>query len=205
MSQTVASQPVSKIQGRECICCDLVTFDPLLFYDNCQSSQNLRLILTINFCESKEEPIPLKDGSIVNIIFGIKRGNLECGLTNARMDLNKGNSFDNEIYNWRVMHCGIPEAPKWKFTLLNGSEFLEGSLKDQCLGIIDLLEVGKYFELEAIFKINVNRNHIKVICSDRGSVTKTKIQRESEIGLCLQYLQEKYRLDNYVSRVVVNI
>ncbi|MEH1846941.1 MAG: hypothetical protein V7L25_18585 [Nostoc sp.] len=202
MSQNnVASNPVSRTQSEDYIC-NLVTFEPLLFNDNCQLLQNLRLILTITFCRT-EVVVTLDDGSEVNIIFGIKTGNLIFTLKNGRMPLNNRKTFDNIRYRWRVIHRGISQSPEWNFTLLNGSEFLEGALQNKYLGIIELLEVGKYFELEAIFKINVNLNHIKVICTDSKSVNK--IQKGTEIACFLRELKNQYRLDNYVSKVVVYI
>lgn len=86
--------------------------------------------------------------------------------------------------------------------MLNGSEFLQGALRDEFLGIIELLKERNDFELEAKFKIDkVSLNNIKVICTDSNPVNKK--QQASEIRLFLQELEKTYRLDNYVSRVVV--
>ncbi|MBH8566667.1 hypothetical protein I8748_31710 [Nostoc sp. CENA67] len=207
MSQNnVASKPVSKIQLDECICCDLVTFVPLLFDENCQSSHNLRLNLTITFTES-QLTIPLDNSSGVNIVFCIKRGVLELKLKNGKMDLHERNTLRNEIDNLIGIPQGSSEAPQWKFTLLNdeNSKCLQGHIQHQNLGIIELLEeVGKYFELEAIFKIQeVNRNHIKIKYLDVE--IEDKIQKENFISYFLNYLQEQYKLDNYVKKVIVTI
>lgn len=202
----VASKPISKIQLDECICCDLVTFVPLLFDDNFQSSQNLRLTLTITFTES-QVTIRLPNSSGINIVFCIKRGVLEFKLRNGKMDFHERNTLRNETDNLIGIPQGSFDTPQWKFTLLNdeNSKCLQGHIQHQNLGIIELLEeVGQHFELEAIFKIQeVDRNHIKIKCLDVEIVDK--IQKENYIIYFLHYLKEEYKLDNYVKRVIVKL
>ncbi|MEH2325905.1 MAG: hypothetical protein V7K32_20580 [Nostoc sp.] len=205
MSQNCASTIASKTNFREYID-NLVTLEVQL-YQNFNLLQNFCVKLSITFT-TNEVQVVSRFGKTENIIFGIKRGHLHFRLTNGMMNPSKRYSFDNKKYNWRGIHRGLPEAPEWEFTLSNytkiednvtESSVLHGELKEQFIGLIETTNV---LELEALFKISINRNYIELLESN-GS--KNKKQKESKTALLLNYLKDQDKLKKYVSRVVINI
>ena len=207
MSQNSAS-PVSTTRFSEYIY-NLVTFE-LDVYETVESSQHLCLNLSVTFTTS-EVTIKRFFRPSVSIIFGIKRGNLNLKFKNGKMNLRKRKPFDNERDNWRVIDKGLPEAPGWEFTLLNHSKGvmltqpspLQGEIKNQFIGYIELLKPGEFFELEATFEISINRNHIVVIETD--GVPGNRKQKETKTSAVLKYLKNQNKLEKYLSKVVVNI
>lgn len=206
MSQNCASTIVSKTNFREYVD-NLVTLE-LQLYENFNLLQNFCVKLSITFT-TNEVQVTSPFRKTENIIFGIKRGYLHFKLTNGMMNPSKRYSFDNN--DWRGIHRGSPEAPEWEFTLMNytkiednvkESSVLYGELKEQFIGFIELLENSNVFELEALFKIRIDRNYIELIESN-GS--KNQRQKETKIGLLLNYLENQDKLKKYVSKVVINI
>jgi hypothetical protein len=138
------------------------------------------------------------------IKYGIKNGELYLDLTNGEMLLNKRENIRNKKNNWEGTPVGDTKLPIWEFRINNESingnqpQILRGNLKDEVLGILELLDLNVACEVNAYFKISVNRINIAIIDLDDGT---NKKQKETKIGLLLRYL--KSELENYVSKVVI--
>ena len=161
--------------------------------------------LTIGF-GTPEVKIPINSlfNSTIDIKFGLKNGELCFNLKNGLMPLNQRKCLRSHENNWMGTPLGLRNSPVWEFKidnkLMSATQLgiLNGFLENGNLGIIELLKENEYCELEAIFKISINRNYIKIIDLDDGT---NKKQKETKIGLLLKYL--KNELDTYVSKVVI--
>lgn len=137
-----------------------------------------------------------------DIKYGIKNGELNLDFQNGNMPLNRRENIINEKNNWEGTAVG--SIPSWQFSINNESksgnqiEILHGNLKNEVLGILELLDLNVASEIHAYFKISVNRINIAIIDLDDGT---NKKQKETKIGLLLKYL--KSELENYVSKVVI--
>ncbi|WP_414755234.1 hypothetical protein [Anabaena sp. CCY 9910] len=139
-----------------------------------------------------------------DIKYGIKNGELNLDFQNGKMPLNRRENLINENNNWEGMAVG--SLPSWQFSIKNESksenqlEILYGNIKNEVLGILELLDLNVASEINAYFKISINRINIAIIDLDDGT---NKKQKETKIGLLLKYL--KSELENYVSKVVIQI
>jgi hypothetical protein len=140
----------------------------------------------------------------IDIKYGIKNGELHLGCKNADMPLNRRENLINENNHWEGTPVGDINSPIWEFSinneLINGNQpqILRGNLRNEVLGILELLDVNADCEINTCFKISVNRINIAIIDLDDGT---NKKQKETKIGLLLKYL--KSELDDYVSKVVI--
>ncbi|MBO3460152.1 hypothetical protein G7B40_000210 [Aetokthonos hydrillicola Thurmond2011] len=145
----------------------------------------------INIWSFKEETI--------NIKFGIKSGELCLNLTNGSMPLCERKELLNQYDNWRGIPVGKPEAPVWQFELHNQSsikDILKGSLRQKILGNLKILEADTCCEIEAVFKISLNKDVLAIISPDIS-----KVRKETLKGALVQRL--KPELENYVSKVTL--
>jgi hypothetical protein len=140
----------------------------------------------------------------IDIKYGIKNGELSLDFRNGEMLLNQRENIRNKNDNWEGSPVGNTKLPIWEFRINNESingnqpQILRGNLKDEVLGILELLDLNAACEVNAYFKISVNRINIAIIDLDDGT---NKKQKETKIGLLLRYL--KSELENYVSKVVI--
>ncbi|MDZ8106695.1 MAG: hypothetical protein RM338_13905 [Nostoc sp. DedQUE12a] len=142
----------------------------------------------------------------IDIKFGIKNSELYFYLKNGIMPLKERNLVINQDYNWKGNPTGTQEYPIWEFKLDNESkngnqlQILYGFLKNEVLGILELLKADTCCELKAVLQVSVNRNYIAIIDLDDGINKKNK---ETKIGLLLQYL--KAEIEHYVSQVAIKV
>ncbi len=187
----------------------LVTIE-IKLYQIVNDENNILVNSTISF-GMPEIKIPQKNlfrSSTTDIKFGIKRGELGIKIKNGFMLLDQRKEFLIEIdkNSWKAEPIGKKEYPIWEFMTKKNNEreaeisnqVLHGLHKNQYLGILELLDKNKCCELNACFKISINRMYIEIIDFDDGT---NKKQKETKIGLLLKYL--KPELENYVSKVVI--
>lgn len=169
-------------------------------------SQKVFPVLTIAF-GNPEVKIPRLDEmrKTIDIKFGVKGGELCFSLRNGIMPLNQREQLKNQDYDWEGIPIGTSESPVWEFRCKkelrdeNELKILFGIVKNQNLGIIELLESNICCEVEVAFKISVNRNYI--VITDLDDKTNGKKQKETKIGLLLKFLESE--LENYVSKVTI--
>ncbi|RCJ26185.1 hypothetical protein A6770_26605 [Nostoc minutum NIES-26] len=167
--------------------------------------KKLDVELTIAF-GTPEVKIPVNTllNRTMDIKFGIKNGELYLHLKNVNMPLSQRKPLISQENNWVGTPLGLPNSPIWEFKInnemmsVNESGILYGFLGNVNLGILELLEENTCCEVEAIFKISINRIYIKIIDLDDGTNKKHK---ETKIGLLLRYLKDE--LENYVSKVAI--
>lgn len=140
----------------------------------------------------------------IDIKYGIKNGELFLDFRNGEMLLNKRENIINKNDNWKAIPLGDKKSPVWQFSIDNQSvnenqpQTLHGNLKNEVLGILELLDLNANCEINAYFKTSVNRINVVIIDFDDGT---NKKHRETKIGLLLKYL--KPELEKYVSKVVI--
>lgn len=182
---------------------NLTTFE-LQLYKNLNIQKNYCLNLSITFTTPVAEI-----SQAMSITFAIKKGILQLKITNGKMDLHTRKSFENPKFYWMAIDRGLPETPEWEFSFMEPSTsefqktfcYLYGDIKEQYLGLLELIETSKCLEIEAIFKTCINRDHIEILCSN----DVTKKQKETKIGKLLRFLKKPEQLGNYVSKIIIKV
>ncbi|MBD2415837.1 hypothetical protein H6H01_35025 [Nostoc calcicola FACHB-3891] len=182
---------------------NLTTFE-LHLYKNLNLQKNYCLNLSITFTTTVANI-----SQAMSISFAIKRGILQLKITNGKMDFHTRESFENTKFYWSATERGLPETPEWEFSFIEPLKskysksfcYLYGGIKEQYLGSLELIEISKCLEIEAIFKTDINRDHIEILCSNDVN----KKQKETKLGKLLRFLKKPEQLGNYVSKIIIKV
>lgn len=175
----------------------LVLFQLHFWEEETETNQGQVLVkITIAFGEAKEV-FPLKrlwgGPKNLNVRFGISRGELYLTFDKSSMPLSKREKLISSTY-WKAELSGEDSLPKWVFKPMGKQNILEGHLKNENLGIVNLLNDNF---IEATFRVDVNRKDIVVTFLD--DTHENKKIKETKISAFLKFIKPK--LEKHLSKV----
>lgn len=173
-------------------------------YAEKQIQEQIGIVLDISFGEIEEKYIYKNFGLIEKegyIRFGIKFGTLKLKFTDQYMPPKQRKLPEAQEIGGQVTSVGSDENPEWQFKVTDASEtaVLFGLLKNQELGIVNLLKIP--CKVEATFQVNINGNGLGITAQDGVWDDKTnKKVKESKLRSFFKKVVEP-KLKNNVSKI----